>query len=101
MITVANIRTTKEGLYIGRTMPRLPGSVLGNPFRLEREADREQVCGRYEMWLEAKLTWDSPQRAEIYRLRDIHQRGETIVLLCWCAPKLCHGDIIKRIVERP
>ena len=31
---------------------------------------------------------------ELRRLRDLALRPEGVVLLCWCAPKACHGDVI-------
>jgi hypothetical protein len=37
------------GVYVGRPTP------LGNPFRLEKEDQREEVVARYATWLEEEL----------------------------------------------
>lgn len=104
MIYVANIKTHRavdrpgQQVYIGRAMPGRPASPLGNPFKLRFECDREKILARYEYWLREQLKTDTPQRREIQHLADC-ARDQDVVLLCWCAPKLCHGDAVKRIVE--
>lgn len=103
MIQVVNIKTYREAdypsshqVYIGRAMPGRPGSPLGNPYKLRFEAEREEVLKKYETWLRSQLETDTPQRREIERLADY---AEDLVLACWCAPKTCHGDVVKKIVE--
>jgi aminoglycoside phosphotransferase (APT) family kinase protein len=63
---------------------------------LRFEAEREEVLAKYEAWLRERLETDTPQRREIERLADY---AEDLVLACWCAPKLCHGDVVKRVIE--
>ena len=101
MITVANIRTTKIGVYVGRAMPRqrLAGSPLGNPYRLDPGDTREAIINVYAGWLAKRLIDDTPQRREIERLTELARRGD-LVLLCWCAPLPCHADVIKELIER-
>lgn len=105
MIHVANIKTYKltdyahQSVvyeYVGRAMPKRPGSPLGNPYKLRFECDRPKILARYEYWLRERLKSDTPQRREIERLAD---HSENLVLLCWCAPEKCHGDVVKRIIE--
>jgi hypothetical protein len=43
---------------------------------------------------------DTPARKEIERLAIIISRRSDLLLLCWCAPKACHGDVVKEFVER-
>jgi hypothetical protein len=80
-------------VYIGRAMPHygLPGSKWGNPFKLERgdgKVERAACLARYEAWLRAQ-----PQlMAALPELR-----GK--VLGCWCAPKICHGDVLVRLAN--
>lgn len=82
-------------IYIGR------GSPLGNPFVMSNEQERDRVCDLYEGWIEKKATEKgSPQRKEIKRLREVSRRGFRILLQCYCSPKRCHGDTIKRLIER-
>lgn len=105
MITVANVKTQPIGdatsgavsVYIGRAMPRRPGSVLGNPFKLQRGESREACLLKYRRWLR-DLPSDSPQWQEIARLVEI-ARHEDLVLMCWCAPEKCHGDHLKEVIE--
>ena len=98
VITVANIRQTKDGEYIGRAMPGRKGSPLGNPYRLTPGVARWVPIAQYRDWLEFRLESDTPQRREIERLTEIARAGD-LVLLCWCAPQSCHGDVVKALIE--
>jgi len=99
-IIVANIRTTTIGVYVGRPMPRqrLPGSPLGNPFPVP-QFSRQEALERYEDWLDDQLTRDTPARREFERLVALARVGD-VTLLCWCAPRACHADIIKARIEK-
>ena len=35
----------------------------------------------------------------VKELAEKHNRGEDIVLICWCKPKPCHGDILAKAIE--
>ena len=100
MIVVANIRTTRAGEYIGRCMPRqrLAGSPLGNPFPVP-QFSREEALERYQDWIVEQLERDTPARREFDRLVALARAGDQ-TLLCWCAPRACHGDIVKALIER-
>ena len=91
--TVVNIKTgAAYDTYIGRANPAydLPASKWANPFRLEREQDRPLVLARYRIWL----------LSQPRLLQDIHElRG--LVLACWCAPRLCHGDVLAELANAP
>jgi len=102
VIHVVNIKTYKlsdhsgNHVYIGRDMPGRLGSPLGNPYKLRFECDREKILAKYEYWLREQLKSDTPARREIERLADY---AEDLVLACWCAPKLCHGSVVKKVIE--
>ena len=50
-IRVLNKRNAgTRGEYVGRPSP------LGNPFKLERESDRDAVITRYEVWLRERIS---------------------------------------------
>ena len=52
MIRIENKKThCGKGIYVGREMPGVPGSVLGNPFRIGRDGTREEVVEKYCRWL--------------------------------------------------
>jgi hypothetical protein len=93
MIKIGNKKHGTSGIYVGRPSP------LGNPFPLHREEERAAVIRAYEDWLaEQLLDPSSPASREIHRLAEL-ARKQDLCLVCWCAPKACHGDIIKRTIE--
>jgi hypothetical protein len=93
MITVGNKQRGARGIYVGRPSP------LGNPFAMQGDATRAQVIRDYEDWLaEQLLDPSSPASREIHRLAAL-ARKQDLCLVCWCAPKACHADIIKRTIE--
>lgn len=90
MISVKNKKTYKgPGEYVGRP------SVLGNPFTMPPHS-REEAIFMYESWLRQSTNVRVCQ--EIDRLTDFARKGD-LVLVCWCNPLGCHGDIIKKIIE--
>jgi len=93
MITVGNKTHGARGIYVGRPSP------LGNPFPMHGEATRAQVIRDYEDWLaEQLLDPRSPASREIHRLAAL-ARTQDLCLVCFCAPKACHADIIKHTIE--
>ena len=93
MITVGNKKQGARGIYVGRPSP------LGNPFPLLREAERATVIRDYGEWLAEELRDpSSPASREIHRLAEL-ARKQDLCLVCWCAPKACHADSIKRTIE--
>ena len=87
-IIVANRDSGAAGVYVGR-----PG-LLGNPYRLTDESQRNEVIEQYRQWLwlrikERGAVWD--------RLNSLAKQAvaeEELTLLCYCAPQRCHGDVI-------
>lgn len=81
-----------EGIYIGRRRIGIPGSVLGNPFKVGRDGTRAEVVEKYRYWL-----WEQIQgqnQAVISELLRIHETGSHVI--CWCSPLPCHGDVVLR-----
>lgn len=110
-------------IYVGR-----PG-VLGNPFVMKSEADRDNVIAAYRKWL-----WEN---IKVYKGNDEFKKvcivlPEAIAkkynvsvatarkfgspmhivfeleeilklnkvrLVCWCSPDKCHADVIKSCLE--
>ncbi len=108
MIEVVNIKTCsmkgKDGthVYIGRTMPRRPGSPLGNPFKPRSYTDpeaRQDCLDLYRDWLAKQELSRSAAWYELQRLAEI-AKTEDLYLVCWCAPMECHGDVIKAEIEK-
>ena len=61
----------------------------GNPFRIGRDADREQAIARYREDL-----WRPIQTGEI-ELEELAEL-DGCWLACWCEPLRCHGDVLAR-----
>ena len=76
--------TARQGaVYIGR------GSPFGNPFVIGKDGNRDLVCGKYETML--------LQNTELLNLVKTELKGKDLV--CFCAPKRCHGDTLLRIAN--
>lgn len=72
-----------DAVYIGR------GSKWGNPFRIGRDGTREQVIAKYCHWRELQPALIRAAREEL--------AGKD--LLCFCAPRACHGDVLHALAN--
>jgi hypothetical protein len=99
MITVVNKykhTPTENDVYIGR------GSVLGNPFTsiTDRTTKAEFISDNpiedFEKYLNDKIT--KKDKKICYELNRIYKMNK-VNLVCFCKPKACHGDVIKRVIE--
>jgi Domain of unknown function (DUF4326) len=121
LIEVGNIKELNPRLgFCQKRIDRT--SVLGNPFFLREENERAAVIQAYRKYLWQCLQTNSNRPVDIhqiarqldvtvatnYKLRTstvvvneieaLANSQENILLLCWCAPKACHGDVIKNCV---
>lgn len=63
----------------------------GNPFRLsDYGGDREVVLHKFRNWFLTNRELQDSVRAEL----------KDKVLVCWCKPKKCHGDIYAEFLNR-
>ena len=105
MIRIKNKHKSKpesNDVYIGR------GSVLGNPFThfdLEKTKaefhceTREESISNYENYLLEKIkNKDLSICNELNRIYSLALKQD-VNLVCFCNPKSCHGDIIKKVIE--
>ena len=103
MINVIHIKNADfndpSTVYIGRGGKGKRGSPLANPFRMMQESQRQNVLHQYEFWLWNALKDGTPQMAELQRLIGIYNDTGKLNLVCFCAPKPCHGDFIKLAIE--
>ena len=85
---VAWAQCTDRAVYIGRNFRGWRGTVWGNPFKPQTHEPEEhdRVIALYERFLDdnADLSARSPELSG----------GK--VLLCWCHPLPCHGDVLAR-----
>jgi hypothetical protein len=73
----------QEGVYIGRP------SRWGNPFALKSSLTRNEVCDRFEKYVEENPLLIKAIKEEL--------KGKN--LICFCAPLRCHGDTLLRIAN--
>ncbi len=105
MITVVNKykhSPTLNDFYIGR------GTDIGNPFtHITSKAtkaefivkDRETAIIEYEKWILDKIEKKDKKVCDTLNfIFKQAQKGE-LNLVCYCSPKSCHGDVIKKIIE--
>jgi hypothetical protein len=123
-IVIGNLKNLSPRLgYIDVICDR--SSVLGNPYLLEREEDREMCVEVFSTWLDMNFQaykredlrdkkldpalvvpglkiaekYKRPTVAEIMmnivNLAGMLDNGQKIRLLCHCSPKLCHTTVIK------
>lgn len=74
-------------VYIGR------GTPLGNPFLL-RDHGEERCLERYRKWL-----WDKLSQYDEQVLDELRQITPAHHLVCSCAPRPCHGDVVVKAWE--
>ena len=80
-------------LYIGRANSHagLPASPLANPFKVQAFGGQRGVTlSHYRGWL-----WQRIRAGDPAVVAALHSIDETTVLVCWCKPGPCHGDVIK------
>ncbi|MCI0395973.1 MAG: DUF4326 domain-containing protein [Chloroflexi bacterium] len=82
-------------LYIGRAnrYAGLAQSPLANPFKV-KDFGRGQTIVHYRRWL-----WQRIQAGDEAVLNALRAIDESKVLVCWCAPDPCHGDVIKAAAD--
>lgn len=73
-----------DAVYIGRP------SQWGNPFKIGKDGNRDEVVAKYADWL-----FDHP---EIIAVAQRELAGKDLV--CFCAPKSCHGDVLIKIANK-
>jgi hypothetical protein len=77
-------------------------SPLGNPFRINKDLNRDGVIEKYNEYFYTNLNPDIAPVGFLECLDDILQAAKTrdITLGCWCAPKRCHCEVIKDYIDR-
>jgi len=81
---VVHVKNAKFDVYIGRP------SKWGNPFKVGKDGTRQQVIKKYQRYLMNNPTL-------LAALPEL--KGKR--LGCWCAPLLCHGDVLVKLANSP
>lgn len=83
-VWVVNLHHKKPfDVYCGRP------SRWGNPFVLGKDGDRIEVIKKYKAWVLTQPELCAAMKKEL--------RGK--LLGCWCAPHLCHCEVIAAIAN--
>ena len=98
MIRIVNLRTYRA--VEGEVLIKVDrSSVLGNPFFMHNESERDLVCDQYEEYFYKQV----PKNAAFTNaLRNIYRVMQTqdVALGCWCYPKRCHAETIMRFLNK-
>lgn len=96
----------KSTVYIGR---KSSGMHFGNPFsflplRMTKAAvkveNRAAAIEAFRNWLNGTAYQDAEPKRRQWILDNLHLLKDKDVLLCYCAPEACHGDIYNEMLER-
>lgn len=80
---VVDVRRDGCDVYVGRP------SKWGNPFKIGKHGNREDVLTAYRIYMGANRELMEAARAEL--------RGK--ILGCYCAPRACHADVLAEIAN--
>jgi hypothetical protein len=80
-----------SGVYVGRP------TLLGNPSRVQRDA-REQAVQRYRAWLRRQWQVGGEVKEALLELARAYTERDELTLICWCAPRRCHAEVIREAV---
>lgn len=72
-------------------------SVLGCNYAQGRRT-RLEVIAAYRDWLREQWRLRGPAREALYVLAREYAQTGTLTLVCWCAPKPCHAEVIRDAV---
>ena len=86
------VKREKYDVYIGRP------SKWGNPFSHKPGTRAEFVLPTREEAVEVYRKWIE-HGAGKHLLADLHELKDK-TLGCWCAPKLCHGNVLAELVAK-
>jgi len=102
MITVVNKykhEPTDHDVYIGR------GSVFGNPYshldsshHIYKVDTREEAIRQFKIYFDREATEGTRLYNQLMELKE-KAENEDINLVCFCKPKACHGDVIKKWLD--
>jgi hypothetical protein len=68
---------------------------------MKDESFRDEVCDKYEIYFNEKIkNNDELFLKELKRLYYIYKKYNKLRLFCWCAPKRCHAETIKKFLEK-
>lgn len=95
-VTVVRVKGSVSYYYCGR------GSPVGNPYEMKVYGveERNRVCDLYDFYFKSvrQLSSAHPFNKFLNTLVEAARKGP-INLGCYCAPKRCHCDTIKKYID--
>ncbi len=82
---LSEIELNQKTKYIGRP------SIYGNPFEIGKDGTRVEVIEKFREYI-----LDTKQ---IKLLNTLKKELKGKILICWCAPLACHGDVLLKLAN--
>ena len=96
-IRIGNIRTYKPKTNEIAIKVDRSNKILGNKFIMRNESQRDKVCDQYDIWIHNEIKNNNTDVINsLLNIKELAQNND-VVLLCWCAPKRCHAETIKKL----
>ena len=76
-------------------------NILGNPYPIESHLliHRSESVEKYAKLLaEQMLNHNSSMFKEVAKIAQALREGKDVILMCWCHPLQCHGDVVMEAV---
>jgi len=90
------IKNMKHGFINEKLNIRVDrASILGNPYQLYHESERDNICQRYETHFLRNIKENPSFRAQVNKLIELYKQHGKLNLYCWCSPKQCHAETIR------
>lgn len=75
-------------------------TILGNPFKMFNESERDKVCDNYYRYFEEKISQnDRVILEELQKIKHLASKKPVFTIGCHCAPRRCHGDTIANFLN--
>lgn len=105
MIVIKNLNKEKPTKPYQVRVDASSGSPLGNPFHYmistEGETSRNYCIDKYREWLKDQMDTNPRVLEAVLKLVDIYyDNGNKLELFCWCAPKRCHAEEVRAVVQK-
>lgn len=97
-IKVVNVNSFDERKVDGEVINIMRPSILGNPFNMSSEDEREISVRKYYHYLREEFKKKEEVYQELIKIVEKLKSGKDVYLVCYCAPMLCHGDVIANAV---
>jgi hypothetical protein len=85
-------KSDRRYVYIGRAHGKAKNGYFGNPFVVGKDGTRDEILEKYREYFLKRLRDDAEFFYQVAML-------DGKILVCFCKPAACHGDIIVEFLE--